>query len=474
LSFEPAILQRRFSELLIWERAKRREQILISVSFYAVSGALLTLPLHSVLAPAISHWWVPLMFFIALAPFVFFKKRWRPQDATRALARVDRTLQLEARAITAWEIVARKERSGAEDLVVKQAEEKLKTFSAKTILTRQFNWHGYLVLPFFAVWLMLVWFDVGVPVSRRLGLPVTQTVAYKLREFSRELQEKAKIEGLRETLRAGQELEKIAQKGIDTKAGDERMKNELAGMSKKLQAMERSVAESPSFSTAETQESLKDFKTELEAARDLLNLPDMKGTELAQKWLDKLSALPQLKRQFDKQDRSEQRLSQNDLKSFLDKIEKQVTGELDRRTLLDAQQFLEQLMKNGQGQQGENKMRMAGRGEENPGDDSEGEKSRSHLPGKEPGKKTEAFEPLPEFPGGAPTHLKGLLDNGQSSGAMLKGKPSAGKSEVSRQEIVASYRRQAEAELNTERVPETLKESIRNYFLSLGMGEEKK
>jgi len=55
---------------------------------------------------------------------------------------------------------------------------------------------------------------------------------------------------------------------------------------------------------------------------------------------------------------------------------------------------------------------------------------------------------------------------------VLKAKPSAGKSEIPQDEVIASYRRQAEAELNTERVPEALKETIKNYFLSLGIGKE--
>jgi hypothetical protein len=33
--------------------------------------------------------------------------------------------------------------------------------------------------------------------------------------------------------------------------------------------------------------------------------------------------------------------------------------------------------------------------------------------------------------------------------------------------VIATYRRQAEQELNTERVPEALKETIKKYFLSL-------
>ena len=37
---------------------------------------------------------------------------------------------------------------------------------------------------------------------------------------------------------------------------------------------------------------------------------------------------------------------------------------------------------------------------------------------------------------------------------------------------VATYRRQAEQDLNSERVPEALKETIRNYFMALGDGKK--
>jgi hypothetical protein len=64
--------------------------------------------------------------------------------------------------------------------------------------------------------------------------------------------------------------------------------------------------------------------------------------------------------------------------------------------------------------------------------------------------------------------VKGALGEGESSVLMFKGIPTPGKSAVSPSEVVASYRRQAEQELNSERVPEVLKETIKNYFLSLG------
>jgi len=57
---------------------------------------------------------------------------------------------------------------------------------------------------------------------------------------------------------------------------------------------------------------------------------------------------------------------------------------------------------------------------------------------------------------------------GESSALDFKGKPTPGKSVVPPAEITASYRRQAEQELNSERVPDALKETIRNYFMSLG------
>ena len=203
--------------------------------------------------------------------------------------------------------------------------------------------------------------------------------------------------------------------------------------------------------------------------RDLLQLPDgVKGTqELGQRWTERLADLPQLKRQFDKASRDGRSPGQNEVKSFLDQLDRQVSGELDRRSLIDAQQYLEQMMRQGQGEKGENYARSGAKGEPDLTDDGAKEKTHSNLPGKEPGKRDDDFRSLPEFRGGASTRVKGLLGEGDSSALMLKGKPTPGKSGLSQAEIVASYRRQAEQDLNSERVPEGLKETIKNYFMSL-------
>jgi hypothetical protein len=266
-----------------------------------------------------------------------------------------------------------------------------------------------------------------------------------------------------------QELEKIAQKNLDGKSDEQQFSKEVAGAAEKLDALGNSAAEKPSFATAESRQSLKDLKAELEAAKDLLNFPDAaKGNEqLKQQWLDRLASLPQLNRQLGREPQKGQGLGQNELKEFLNRMDQQATGELDRRTLIEAQQFLQQMAK-GQGNQGEQNLRAAG--QDGPEDSGAGEKTKntSNRPGTEPGTKDGTPQASPPLQGGASTQVKGQLGAGESSGIVFKGKPSPGKSELSQQEIVASYQRQAEQELNSERVPEALKETIKNYFMSLG------
>ena len=52
LSTEAETLRKKLSELMSWERRKRREQILAGIFFYALLAALLTLPFHPLLPMA--------------------------------------------------------------------------------------------------------------------------------------------------------------------------------------------------------------------------------------------------------------------------------------------------------------------------------------------------------------------------------------------------------------------------------------
>jgi hypothetical protein len=470
------LLQKKLTELLSWERRKRREQILVTVVCYSLFAALVALPFYRLLPHVFSRALVPITIFVLLAPLWLFNQRWRRADSTRALARLDKALSLDERALTAWELLERNETRAAALLVLKEAGEKLADLNPRSLFRRRWSRQAYLAPGLLLLWLGLLGVDFDLRLGRDAQPPVLQTTAQKLRQFSRGLQEKAKNEGLRESLQMGRELEKVAQKGIDSNTGDDKFKTELAGMTKKIATIGKSAGEPGLPSAAKSQQDLEDLRAELQAARDLLKIPD--GTkapqEAEQSWLDRLATLPQLHQQLEGANPSAQGLSRNNLQSLLDKLEKQVTGELDRRTLLDAQQFLEQLMKQGEGDKGENNLRTAGQGERDSPADGERAKNRSPLPGEEPGKKEAGSPSLPEFQAGAAAHVKGLLGEGSTSGLALKAKPSPGKSEVTQEEVIASYRRQAEAELNTERVPEALKDAIKNYFLSLGMGEAQK
>lgn len=470
MSLEEENLKKKLAELLAWERRKRWEGVFTSTLCAALALAIGIAPLHALLPLGGLRWLMPIALFGALAPVLFYRQRWLLQDALRALARLDKSLTLDERAITAWELSRRNEIGGAAQLVFKQAQERLRQADMRRLFPRRWRWPAYLVLPLLVLWFTLLWldFDHWTLDNRRSLEP--QTLAQRARRYSRELQEKAKSEGLRESLRLAQEIDKVAQKSIDNKSADESFKKELAGVTKKFAEPAKASASQDSLTAGASEQGLKDLKAELEAARDFSQLSDVpKGSEeQSRQWMERLAAMPQLKRRLEQAERAGQGPGQDQLKSFLDRLDQQVTGELDRRALIDAQQYLKQMMQQGRGEQGENYARSSGRGEEDAAADGVREKNHSNLPGKEEGKKSGEAGGLPPFRADASTQIKGALGTGQSSVLFFKGKPMPGKTTVSQEEVVASYRRQAEQELNSERVPEALKETIKNYFLSLG------
>ena len=469
-------LEQKFAELLRWERRKRREQIEFVIAGVALAVAVVLMPLNAYLPADELRWVVPVIVALGIGPFIFYRQRWCPKDITRALVQVDKQLKLDERATTAWELSTRLDQSAAAQLVIKQTEASLRAVEPRDVSPRQWSWRSYAAPALLILWFGLLWFDADRSVFAPQRASVPRTLAQKLGEFARDFQEKAKSEGLQESFKAGQELEKLARRNLEAKTSDEQLKQELAGVARKFETAAKSGAEKNSFSAGETEQSLKDLKAELDAARDLLNFADAaKGSqELPQQWMDRLASLPQLKKQLDKEQQAGPGFGQSQLKAFLDRLDQQATGALDRRALLDAQKFLEQMMKSGPGQKNDSQVQMAGRGEQDSPGDGVREKNNSNLPGKEPGKKDDGVHSLPEFHGGAQTQIKGLLGEGESSGVVFKGKPTTGKSALGQQEVVANYRRQAEQELNSERVPEALKETIRNYFLSLENSEPRK
>jgi hypothetical protein len=462
------ILQEKIPGFLRWERRKRREQALWRLLFCSLLAALLIAPFSSQLGVLPFRWFIPVFALVTGAPFLFVRTRWRRADSIRALVQLDKRLQLQERVLTAWEVLERDGGCrGAALLVLKEAAERLAGVEPKSLFRRRWGWHTYAVVPLLILWFAVVWLDVSVP-SGAATRPAPPRLAHQLEEFSRKLEERAASDRLPDTLRLSRELAEVARKAIEAQTQDERLRAELAGVMKKIDLPAKTTALPDTFSARESRQHLHDLQAELESAHDLLNLPPQgdRPHELTDQWLDRLGALPRLKRQLDQAGQSGT-MGEGDLKSILEKIQKQVSGELDRRALLDAQQYLEQMSRQRDGEPGESTARGGGKREEGSLEDGARDDSENSLAGHEPGRHESGSPSLPEFKADLATQLKGPLGGAQSGGISLKGQPAAGESGIPEKEVIASYRRQAEAELDRERVPEALKETIKNYFLSL-------
>ena len=103
---------------------------------------------------------------------------------------------------------------------------------------------------------------------------------------------------------------------------------------------------------------------------------------------------------------------------------------------------------------------------------SESPPAAGRQPGNEPGKgQQEPFDP--GFQARVRTHLQGLLGKGRSRGFGFRGEARPGDSTVDEERVVVRYRKQVEAELSSAEIPAEFKETIKNYFLSLGVTRER-
>lgn len=466
MTVEPTGLQSKIADFLHWEKQKRWQESFLLALGIALASALLLSPLHGLLPWTVLRWLVPVILILGLAPAILYYRRWRAVDATRAVVELDRKLTLDQCAVTAWELAERGDRSAPAQLVFHRSELHLRGLEPRRLFPRQWGWPAYAAAPLLLFWFAFLWFDFDQAFSQQRS-SAAQSLAQRLREFARDFQEKAKTEGLSQSLQVGQELEKLAQKNLAGKANDEQLKQDLAGVKQKLDAAGKTGRQNQSIAGAESEQSLRDLKAELEAARDMLNLPDAAKSPSPQQWLERLASMPQLRNQLEREPQAGKGLGQQELQSLLDRLDRKVAGALDRRALIDAQKFLEQMINQGQVKEKSDGPQIAGRGEQNEPGDGMQEKNYRNLPGKEPGKNDDNLRSLPQFRADTRSQVKGQLGEGESSSVLFKGKPTPGKSELAPQEVAANYRRQAEQELSSEKIPAALKETVRKYFISL-------
>lgn len=466
------IVREKFSQLLQWEKIKRRENIVVAAFVYAVLASFLILPAKGLLPSGLSPLHLPAALFLFLAPALFLLRPWGRRESLRAIHRLDKTLSLDERAITAWDILGREEESAAQLLVIEETQKKLRAIDPRALFKRRLPWQARFALPLFLLWLLLVWFDFGVRwegAGKRSG---AASIAEKLKQFSRELQEKAEAQGLAESRKMAQALREIAEKRLREEIGERELKEKLTGLADKIEDRSRPAAEGADLILpAGSKEALLDLRAELESFKSgLAPGAAIKGGKAGREMRERLGSLPRLREEVERKLSASEEMDQKELQRFLEKLEQALAQELDRRTLSEVGEFLAFLLEGGEGPGRQEPLSGRGRGEDEADEEM---RARGELPGDRPGQKENLPQAASPLRARALTQLKGLLGEGKGASLVVKGEPKARESEIAEEEILTSYRRKAEEEIASEKIPEGLKEIIKGYFLSLE-GPEKK
>lgn len=464
---EASALETKFSELLAWERARWREQILLASLGYAFLLALLALPLARALPVWVSPFYFPAGLFLVVATAQFFLRPWDERAALRAVYRLDVALGLEARALTAAEILRRGEPSGAERYVLDDAGEKVKAVDVRALFKRRWSWPARAALPLALLWSTLLWLGAGADFGAGLR---PASLADKVKDFSQALKDKAEMEKLRESLAVARSLEALAEERLRGRTNERALAERLGAMERRLSEKSSAPGASGAGLAGRAREELRALRAEAEAA----------GSELAAgaagnegDLLERLKSFPRLAEALEQGGRAPRGMSAGELAGALDKLERAVADELDRRSLADAQEFLSLVLRGRGAGETPAETGVAGAGAAK----TSGEKKaggQGDLAGGQPGARDRASAPSLRSGAGATSRVPGVLGQGESSGFTWRGEAKAGASKIPEAEIAASYRRQIEEDLASEKIPPALKETVKKYFLSLGMEEGKK
>ncbi len=463
------LVQEKLFELLRWERLKRREAILVAALVYSVAASLLMLPLSDLFplwARPLSL--TPLLFLISMLALMLAHP-WGNRETLQAVLRLDRTLRLQEGAVTAWEILKRPVSKLPEQLVLEETAARLKSVDVRGLFARQRSWHLYAAPPVLLIWALMAWFGVDFHLDWGKGSR-DLTMAKKIKDYSMSLQDKAKEENLTESLDVARALEEVADKGLRGMVDEEELRNDLTdvaqGIGDRLKAFHGGEGSLPKLS----KEALKNLKSQVGDLKDALSRPNafpgkgMRGGDV----LKKFDRLDPFRREMGNNPSSGESMDENQLREFIEQLNRQAATEMDRRSLMEAEQFVVLML---DGMDGETTRPMDRQSPMASSSPSKEDAKKGSQPGDQPGKKGPEVQ-YPQFRAQAETHLKGLFREGPSAGVTLRGEFRAKDSEVPQEEIVTSYQRQVEGELSAEQIPQDMRETVRNYFLSLGMSGE--
>ncbi|MBI2358394.1 MAG: hypothetical protein HYV04_05740 [Deltaproteobacteria bacterium] len=233
MSYEESLLRERFTAVLARRRAQRREKVLIESFFYAVVASLAFLPFREALPRGLSPLALPLILGPLVAGVILRFRPWGDRDFIRALFHLDRSLGLEERAMTAWEILSRGQKRLPERAVLAEAAERLKGVDVRVHFRREVSWHAFFLPVLLLLFLLLVWFDAGVEWRKGANGPHPDSLAQALKRYSNEVKERARSEGLTESLRVASVMEELAERRRRGQMSEPKLRQELSGLSKK-------------------------------------------------------------------------------------------------------------------------------------------------------------------------------------------------------------------------------------------------
>ncbi len=457
------VLKEKLADLRRWERRKRRERLLLESLFYTALAAAGLVAARALLPVDAALLWLAPAVFAAAAAGVFLLRPWREQAFLRSLTQVDDRLELDERVLTAWDILfgPRETPEGRvppeEALVVEEAADRLGVVPLRPLCRRRFTWHAVagpvlVVLAAAGLWLP--------PGGAPQAASAPDRMAQAIQEHARELENRAREQDLVESRRMAEALREMAERQL-TEGGPEesRLAASVGAMTDVLEEMTRSWPQGAGLEWP----ALSDKA--LERLREHLRQSDLRRTDGSSGGMSRSDLMESLGlSSLDRRPEGSSDMSAGEVQQFLDRLEREARREQDRRALGETRQFLTELLL---GDAPDESVAESSR----PGDPAErpdAPPAAGRRPGDEPGEgQQEPYDPA--FQARVRTHLQGLLGKGPSRGFGFRGEARAGDSTVAEEPVVVRYRRQVEAELASEEIPAAFKETIKNYFLSLGV-----
>jgi hypothetical protein len=344
----------------------------------------------------------------------------------KAVLRLDRTLGLQERALTAWEILRRRERRPAELLVIEEAQEKLREVDPRALFVREKGWRLFLAPALFFLWIAVMGFHF---IPREDGSE--GSLAQRVKRFSAEIVERAKSHELEQSRRVAREAAAAAEKRLEGRIGEKELREQLAAIAGKIPGGGGLRSGARRSSMGAEQESLAGLKKDIEKWQAALASAAGASSEmekLLSELLQKLASMPGLQQRMEDAFPSfGEGSGAQELAEALAELAKALGADLDRLALQDMKDFLGSALQRGPGDQLEGMKGREPTGTVNEGVEADSgssrdeEKAQGSQPGDRPGSREYASQALPPYKGRALTHLKGLLREGKGKGVKFRG-----------------------------------------------------